>query len=279
MHRSCRRDEWSLTVAPATADVDVVARAESCRRRRSPVSQGRSRAVPPVRLSLFSFWLPGDGQTISTVTLCSLRTPVGSQSVDLKRARRAHRRTSSRIRTGTRSQARRAKFRIGVTEAMQFLGKRVCRQVTTSPAAILADVDVAARGRNAPSAEPRSVAQARTLAATTRRIQLGRGDCPVLELPSADASWREAERRVRRAAERHEQSEQSDGVAADEGEGLEHGRVSPYWVPEAPLPGPRLPFCPNAGWVDWVCCVLAAGSRLAGHGLRARRRRRARPAV
>jgi hypothetical protein len=36
------------------------------------------------------------------------------------------------------------------------------------------------------------------------------------------------------------------------------GRMSPYWVPGAPLPGPRVPFCPNAGWVDWVCCVLAA---------------------
>ena len=31
---------------------------------------------------------------------------------------------------------------------------------------------------------------------------------------------------------------------------LSTGRVSPYWVPEAPLPGPRVPFCPNAGW--WV---------------------------
>lgn len=35
--------------------------------------------------------------------------------------------------------------------------------------------------------------------------------------------------------------------------------MSPYWVPEAPLPGPRVPFCPNAGWwVDEVLCVLAA---------------------
>jgi hypothetical protein len=38
---------------------------------------------------------------------------------------------------------------------------------------------------------------------------------------------------------------------------LSTGRVSPYWVPEAPLPGPRVPFCPNAGWVDWVRGVLA----------------------
>jgi hypothetical protein len=32
--------------------------------------------------------------------------------------------------------------------------------------------------------------------------------------------------------------------------------MSPYWVPGAPLPGPRVPFCPKAGWlvlVDWVC--------------------------
>ena len=59
---------------------------------------------------------------------------------------------------------------------------------------------------------------------------------------------------------------------------LSTGRVSPYWVPGAPLPGPRVPFCPNAGWVDWVRCVLA-GSRCAGHRLRARRRRRGRSAV
>jgi hypothetical protein len=32
--------------------------------------------------------------------------------------------------------------------------------------------------------------------------------------------------------------------------------VSPYWVPGAPRPGPRVPFCPKAGWlllVAWVC--------------------------
>src|SRR5207237_3976486 len=37
---------------------------------------------------------------------------------------------------------------------------------------------------------------------------------------------------------------------------LSTGRVSPYWVPGAPLPGPRLPFWPKAGWlvlVAWVC--------------------------
>jgi hypothetical protein len=28
---------------------------------------------------------------------------------------------------------------------------------------------------------------------------------------------------------------------------LSTGRVSPYWVPGAPLPGPRVPFSPNAG--------------------------------
>ncbi len=36
---------------------------------------------------------------------------------------------------------------------------------------------------------------------------------------------------------------------------LSTGRVSPYWVLAAPRPGPRLPFCPNAGWLD---CALAA---------------------
>jgi hypothetical protein len=38
--------------------------------------------------------------------------------------------------------------------------------------------------------------------------------------------------------------------------------VPPYWVPEAPLPGPRVPFCPKAGR---DCCELAAraGSLLA----------------
>ena len=28
---------------------------------------------------------------------------------------------------------------------------------------------------------------------------------------------------------------------------LSTGQVSPYWVPGAPLPGPRIPFSPNAG--------------------------------
>ena len=43
---------------------------------------------------------------------------------------------------------------------------------------------------------------------------------------------------------------------------LSTGRVSPYWVLGAPLPGPRVPFCPNAGWLDWVRCVLAVDAAL-----------------
>ena len=38
---------------------------------------------------------------------------------------------------------------------------------------------------------------------------------------------------------------------------LSTGRVSPYWVLGAPRPGPRLPFCPKAFWLDWALAACA----------------------
>ena len=88
-------------------------------------------------------------------------------------------------------------------------------------------------------------------------VEVGRADGVLRELLSrhrtvaqllgADAAGGKAERGVGRSPERYEQCKQRDGVVADEGEGLEHWTVSPYWVPGAPLPGPRVPFSPNAG--------------------------------
>jgi hypothetical protein len=45
--------------------------------------------------------------------------------------------------------------------------------------------------------------------------------------------------------------------------------MSPYWVPAAPLPGPRLPFWPKAGWLwcDVLLPVAAAAVLVAGREL------------
>src|SRR6202022_414358 len=47
---------------------------------------------------------------------------------------------------------------------------------------------------------------------------------------------------------------------------LSTGRVSPYWVPGAPLAGPRLPFWPKAGWLwcDVLLLEAAAAVLVAG---------------